>query len=103
VEGDQRDQEAILRLLVSGCHTKAELAELAQSLGVRPRSSTTKSEIEAEILAVPARNERLAKEAERDGRTAEMRKLRDQTRLTIPARNERLAKEAERDGRTAEM
>ena len=80
MEGDEWDPKAALRLLVSGCRTKAELAELAQSLGVRPRSSATKFEIETEILASPALNARLAKEAERDRRAAEMRKVRDRRR-----------------------
>ena len=69
MEGDEWDPKAALRLLVSGCRTKAELAELAQSLGVRPRSSATKFEIETKILA-------LAILGERDRRVAEMRDLR---------------------------
>jgi hypothetical protein len=75
------DPKELLRLLISDCSTKAELAELARSLGVRPRSSATKFEIEAEILAIPARNARLAMEAERDHRIAAMRELRDQRRV----------------------
>ena len=81
MEADEWDPKAALRLLVSGCRTKAELAELAQSLGVRLHSSATKLEIETAILAIPARNARLAKEAERDRRVAEMRKLRDRRRV----------------------
>ena len=69
MEGDAWEPEVALRLLVSGCRTRAELAELAHSLGVRCRPSATKIEIETEILA-------LAILGERDRRVAEMRKLR---------------------------
>ena len=69
MEGDEWEPEVALRLLVSGCRTRAELAELAHSLGVRCRPSATKIEIETEILA-------LAILSERDRRVAEMRKLR---------------------------
>ena len=63
------EPEVALRLLVSGCRTRAELAELAQYLGVKFSPSATKLEIETEILA-------LAILSERDRRVAEMRKLR---------------------------
>ena len=63
------EPDVALRLLVSGCRTRAELAELAQHLGVRFSPSATNLEIETNILA-------LANLHERDRRVAEMRKLR---------------------------